>query len=199
MRAEQNEQNIEVLSKNTKHKFSEKLWYLELFFSSLFLCFMFAIISQITLLNSSLALALFLVLVLIFVSVLFDIIGVAVAASNIKPFLELKKAGKTKGVNMAIKMVKNADRVSSICTDVVGDICSIVSGASGVAISIIIISELPSISSAVLSTLISSFIAALTVLGKAVGKSFALNSSTKILLFFGKFLEFFSFKKNKKN
>jgi len=202
MNIEQDEQNIEVLSnKSSKHKtkFGEKLWYVELFFSSLFLCFMFAIISQLTLLNSSLALALFLVLVLIFVSVLFDIIGVAVAASNIKPFLELKKTGKTKGVNMAIKMVKNADRVSSICTDVVGDICSIVSGASGVAISIIIISELPSISSAVLSTLISSIIAALTVLGKAVGKSFALNSSTKILLFFGRFLELFSFKKNKKN
>ena len=140
---------------------------------------------------------LFLVLLLIFVSVAFDIIGVAVAASNIKPFLELKRRGENRGVEKAMSLVKNADRVSSICTDVVGDICSIVSGASGVAISIILISELPSVSGAVLSTFVSSIIASLTVLGKALGKNFALTSSTKILIFVGKCLSIFSRKAKK--
>ena len=186
---------IETLS-NKKNSLQNKFWYLKLFVVSLLLCFVFAIISQLMLIKANIAVALFLVLVLIFVSVVFDVIGVAVAASNIKPFLELKKQN-VRGVDKAIKLVKNADRVSSICTDVVGDICSILSGASGVAISIILISELPSISSAVLSTLISSIIAALTVFGKALGKNYALNSSTKIMIFVGKFLEIF--KKTKKN
>lgn len=186
---------IETLS-NKKNSLQNKFWYFKLFVVSLLLCFVFAIISQLMLIKANIAVALFLVLVLIFVSVVFDVIGVAVAASNIKPFLELKKQN-VRGVDKAIKLVKNADRVSSICTDVVGDICSILSGASGVAISIILISELPSVSSAVLSTFISSIIAALTVFGKALGKNYALNSSTKIMIFVGKFLEIF--KKTKKN
>ena len=182
---------VEILS-NKKSGLKDKLWYFELFIVSLFLCFLFSIISQLLLINANLALALFLVLLLIFVSVVFDIIGVAVAASNIKPFLEMKNNKNTRGVEMAMRLVKNADRVSSICTDVVGDICSIVSGASGVAISIILISELPSVSGAFLSTFVSSIIAALTVLGKALGKNFALTSSTKIIHFVGKCLSIFS-------
>ena len=160
--------------KEKRGKFKSGIWYVEIFFISLLLCFVFSIISQLLLINAKLSLALFLVLVLIFVSVFFDVVGVAVAASNIKPFLELRMKKQNRGVEQAIKLVKNADGVFSICTDVVGDICSIVSGASGVAISIILIKELPSISGAFLSTFVSSIIAALTVLGKALGKNFAL-------------------------
>lgn len=192
------QKSVSVLSNQKNLKISSKLWYFEIFFVSLLLCFVFAIISQLMLFNASLSIALFLVLLLIFVSVVFDIIGVAVTASHIKPFLEMKNCGKTKGVETAIKLVKNADRVSSICTDVVGDICSIVSGASGMAIALIIITQFQGVNSAVLSTLVSSIIAALTVLGKALGKNFAMNYSTQILLFVGKFLEIFMHKNKKK-
>lgn len=182
---------------NKKGGLKSKLWFFELFILSLLLCFVFSIISQLLLINANLAVALFLVLLLIFVSVVFDIIGVAVAASNIQPFLKMKNAQSRRGVDVAIKLVKNADRVSSICTDVVGDICSIVSGASGVAISIILISELPSVSGAFLSTFVSAIIASLTVVGKALGKNFALTSSIKIIHFVGKCLSVFG--KNQKN
>lgn len=193
---EQNEVKTQGLEKSKK-PMSLKLWYIELFVVSLSLCFIFAIISQLMLIHANLALALFLILILIAVSVIFDIVGVAVAASHIKPFLELKSKGYKKGLVQAISLVKNADRVSSICTDVVGDICSILSGAGGVAISIILVKEFPGWNNAVLSTLISSLIAALTVLGKAMGKSYALNYSTKILLSVGKFLNIFARKKKK--
>jgi len=182
---------------NKKRVTTSKIWYTELFFASLLLCFIFAIISQLVLLHANLALALFIILLLIAISVFFDLVGVAVTASHIKPFLELKSKGYVRGVDQAIKLVKNADRVSSICTDVVGDICGILSGAGGVAISIIIISESSGWNSAIWSTLISSIIAALTVLGKALGKSYALNYPTKIMLEVGKFLYFFSKKKRK--
>jgi len=180
-----------------RNHLGSKIWYTELFIASLLLCFIFAIISQLILIHANLALALFIILLLIGISVFFDLVGVAVTASHIKPFLEMKSKGYVRGVDNAIKLVKNADRVSSVFTDVVGDICSILSGAGGVAISIIIVSETSSWSSAILSTLISSIIAALTVLGKALGKSYALNYPTKIVLGMGKFLYFFSKKKKK--
>ncbi len=180
-----------------KNSLSSKLWYFEIFAVSLSLCFIFAIMSQLILMRSNLVLALFVILVLIIISVIFDIIGVAVAASHIKPFLELKSKGYKRGVDQAIKLVKNADRVSSVCTDVIGDICSILSGAGGVAVSIFIIAEFESFNSAILSTLISSLIAALTVLGKALGKTYALNCSTKVLLGVGKFMSIFSRKRGK--
>lgn len=180
-----------------KNSLSSKLWYFEIFAVSLSLCFIFAIMSQLILMRSNLVLALFVILVLIIISVIFDIIGVAVAASHIKPFLELKSKGYRRGVDQAIKLVKNADRVSSVCTDVIGDICSILSGAGGVAVSIFIIAEFESFNSAILSTLISSLIAALTVLGKALGKTYALNCSTKVLLGVGKFMSIFSRKRGK--
>ncbi len=190
--------NIKVnIMAGKKGKRALGFWCVEIFFISLLLCFVFSIISQLLLINASLALDFFFVLLLIFVSVFFDVVGVAVAASNIKPFLELRRKKPSRGVDKAIGLVKNADRVSSICTDVVGDICSIVSGASGVAISIILIKELPSVSGAFLSTFVSSIIAALTVLGKALGKNFALTCSTKILLFVGKILSTFGRKGEK--
>ena len=199
-----NEDKVEIESlkqkkdkQNKKNSLSSKLWYFEIFVVSLSLCFIFAIMSQLMLMRSNLVLALFVILVFIFISVIFDVIGVAVAASHIKPFLELKSKGYKRGVDQAIKLVKNADRVSSVCTDVIGDICSILSGAGGVAVSIFIVAEFESFNSAILSTLISSLIAALTVLGKALGKTYALNCSTKVLLVVGKFMSIFSRKKGK--
>ena len=43
-------------------------------------------------------------------------------------------AHKEKGAKEALKLLRNADRVSSVCNDVVGDICGIVSGATGAVI-----------------------------------------------------------------
>lgn len=180
-----------------KGSIGSRLWYLEVFVLSLTLCFIFAILSQLMLMHANLALALFLILILIVVSVVFDMIGVAVAASNIKPFLEMNRH-RRRGVVQAIWLVKNADRVSSVCADVVGDICSILSGAGGVAISIILVSKAPGLGNAILSTLVSSLIAALTVLGKALGKSYALNYSTAVILQTGKFLSLFTRNKNNK-
>ena len=40
-------------------------------------------------------------------------------------------AHKVRGAREAVWMVRNAEKVSSICNDVVGDICGIISGATG--------------------------------------------------------------------
>ena len=79
-----------------------------------------------------------LTLVFIFIGVLFDMVGVAVAASDESQFHSMA-ARKVKGAKMAVRLKKNADRVASFCNDVVGDICGIISGSTGAVIAIKII------------------------------------------------------------
>lgn len=173
-----------------KHKL--KVWYVQIFFISLLLSILFAIVSELMLMHAKLVLAIVLLLFLILISVLFDIIGVAVAACSVKPLIELKTKGE-KGASKALWLVKNADKVSCICTDVVGDICSILCGAAGVAISVIIVSKVDVINhDAFMSILISSIIASLIILGKATGKSYAVNYASKVMLKVGKFLNLFT-------
>lgn len=169
-----------VTTLKTKPRTS-RLWLVQIFFTSLCLSVLFALISELTLSHASLALALFIITLLVGTSVLFDLIGVAITACNIKPLLELQQKG-VRGASVAVKLVKNADKVSCVCSDVIGDICSILSGAGGVAISVIIINLLPNFSNILLSIIISSVIASLTILGKAIGKSYALNDPVSIVM-----------------
>lgn len=168
-----------------------KVWYIQIFTISLLLSILFAIVSELMLMHASLVLAILLLLFLILLSVIFDIVGVAVAACGVKPILEFKAKG-IKGAVKALWLLKNADKVSCICTDVVGDICSILCGAAGVAISVIIVTKVDLIRhDAFVSILISSIIASLIILGKATGKSYAVNYAPKVVLKVGKFLSLF--------
>ena len=45
---------------------------------------------------------------------------------------------KVKGANVAVKFKKNAEKVSSFCCDVIGDICGVISGGAAAAISVLI-------------------------------------------------------------
>ena len=78
---------------------------------------------------------------------------------------------------IAIALLKNADKVSNFCNDVIGDICGIVSGAAASAI----ILQIPT-NHFLWNLLLSGFTAALTVGGKALGKSVALSRSENIVL-----------------
>lgn len=131
----------------------------------------------------------FVLLIIVFVGVIFDVVGVAVTAADEAPFHAMA-AKKKPGAKIAISLLKNADKVSNFCNDVIGDICGIVSGAAASAI----ILRLPS-NHFLWNLLLSGFTAALTVGGKALGKSVALRCSEKIvfqvahvLLFFKKLL-----------
>ena len=182
---------VEIFSTTTKHKAkSNKVWLVQIFFVSLCFSIMFALISELMLANASLALSLFLIVLLVVVSVIFDLIGMAVTACSIRPLLDYKQKG-IRGADVSIKLVKNADKISCICTDVVGDICSILIGAGGVTISIILISYFPQFNSILMSILISSIIASISVLGKAIGKTYAINNSVKVVLATGKLLSLF--------
>lgn len=126
-------------------------------------------------------------LLIILIGIIFDIIGIAAAAADEHPF-HAKAAKKVVGAGHAIKIVRNADRVASFCNDVVGDICGTVSGVLGAAIVVKILAEYPSFSNSVLTMVITGLIAAITVGGKALGKSKAIEDSVAIIFRVGQAL-----------
>ena len=99
-------------------------------------------------------------------------------------------ARKVPGAQDAIKLLRNAERVSSICNDVVGDICGVVSGSASATIAAQVLNHFEFGWPQVVSLVMSALVAGLTVGGKAIGKTFAMNSCTKIIGFVGKLLYF---------
>lgn len=124
--------------------------------------------------------AFFILISIILVGIVFDIIGVAVTAADEVPFHSLA-ARKVTGAKTAVYLIRNADKVSNFCNDVIGDICGVVSGTAGA----IIISKLINTGfikqEKLLTLIISATIASLTVGGKALGKNFAMTQSNNIV------------------
>ena len=141
--------------------------------------------------NSNILVAFLILLIIVIVGIVFDIIGVAVTSADEKPFHSMA-ARKVPGAHEAIKLLRNAERVSSICNDVIGDICGVVSGSASAMIAAEVLKSLNGFSWSKLITLaMSATVAALTVGGKAIGKTFAINSSTPIIHGVGRFLYIF--------
>ena len=138
-------------------------------------------------------LGMILVLFFVVIGIFFDMLGIAAAAADQRP-LHAMAAEKVTGAREAVLIYKNADKFASFCNDVIGDISGIISG-SALAIVIIEIGNLMNESpespmQLTLSIVLTSLIAALTVGGKALGKYFAMNASTNILLMTGKAIYF---------
>lgn len=128
-------------------------------------------------------------LVIIFIGIIFDIVGVAVTSADEKPFHSMA-ARKVSGAQEAITLLRNAERVSSICNDVIGDICGVISGSASAAIAAIIIRDFSGSVQQVVMLGMSALVAGLTVGGKAVGKTYAIRSCTSIVTFAGKVIWF---------
>lgn len=127
-----------------------------------------------------------LILIIIF-GVFFDVIGIAVTASDEKVFHSMA-ANKVKEAKYAVKLVRNAGPVSNFCNDVIGDISGIISGAAGTTIILKLVNEYGIKEGALLSIIMSGIIASLTVGGKAIGKEVAIKKSEKIVFYASKFL-----------
>ena len=78
-------------------------------------------------------------------------------------------------------LLRNAERVSSICNDVIGDICGVVSGSASATIAAQILANFEFSWPDVVSLAMSALVAGLTVGGKAVGKGIAIGSCTDIV------------------
>lgn len=134
--------------------------------------------------NANIIAAIPLLLFFIFLGILFDAIGLAVATADIAQFNSMA-ARRLRAGRMGVWLISNSAKVSSFCNDIVGDICGVVSGATGTAIA----ARLFLGAGAFWLTLcLTSLIAALTVGFKAIGKEIALTYSNSIVLFTAKLL-----------
>lgn len=119
--------------------------------------------------------------------ILFDMIGIAAASATEKEFHSMA-AHRVRGAKEAVWMTRNAEKVSSICNDVVGDICGIVSGATGALIVANITAGMDGVGVVLVSLLITGMISALTIGGKAAGKGVAMAFSSRVLSICGRIL-----------
>mgnify|MGYP007069836474 CR=1 FL=1 len=133
------------------------------------------------------------IILVIAIGIIFDMIGVAVLTSK-EANLHAKASKKLKGAKEAISLLKNATKVSSVCNDVIGDICGIVSGSLG-AVLTLSISDYFDLNLTITTMIITAIISALTVGGKAIFKSIATKNADSIMFTVGKILSIFS--KNK--
>lgn len=161
-------------------------WIIKILIMSFCISFGLSFVSEMTIPNLSLLFGIIVTLLFIGLGILFDIIGVSVTSSDEAVFHSMNSR-KVKGASIAVKFKKNADKVASFCNDVIGDICGIVSGAAGTTIAAIIITTYD-FNPLIVTLTVSATIAALTIGGKAVGKSFAINKSDIILYEFAKFV-----------
>ena len=162
-------------------------WVVTIFLATILISGTISALSDMLMANSSMAVAFLILLIIIFVGIVFDVIGMAVATADEKPFHSMA-ARKVPGAQESIALLRNAERVSSICNDVVGDICGVVSGAASATIAGQILSNFNFTWPQIVTLAMSALAAGLTVGGKAVGKGFAVNSCIPIVHTVGKLL-----------
>lgn len=130
--------------------------------------------------------------------VLCDLLGIAVATADMPPFLAMASK-RVAGADKAIWLIKNAERVTNLFNDVLGDIFGVLSGFTGATIVVLLLTSIKQLEMYELyaGVVMTSLIAALMVGGKAAGKAFAMRNSRNIVLGMGRLLAFFSFRRAK--
>lgn len=164
-------------------------WVIEVIVITFILSFLLSFLSQKAIPNICVFWGIIITLLIVFINILFDIIGVSVTASDEKVFHSMA-ARKVKAAKQAVTFKKNADKVSSFCCDVIGDICGIISGACGTNITLIMVKTF-NFNLLFTGLVVAAIIASLTIGGKALGKSFAINNSNIILYEFARVISIF--------
>lgn len=175
---------------NKKKNLIDYSWIIKIVIASFIISMIFSFISETAIPNVNILLGILLSLIFIIIGIIFDMVGVSVTASDESIFHSMASR-KVKGAKMAVKLKKNADKVSSFCNDVVGDICGIISGSTGTVITIKIVEKF-GFNTLLVTLIIMGIISALTIGGKAMVKGIAMNKSNDILFKFAKVLSIFS-------
>ena len=183
-----------------KERFKAIRWVVIIFVTTIFVSGLISFASNELLSVSTMAVAFVVLFVIILIGILFDIVGVAVTSADEKPFHSMA-ARKVPGAQESIRLLRNAEKVSSICNDVIGDVCGVVSGSASASIAAKIIAGFSGSWDEIIMLAMSALVAGLTVGGKAIGKSFAINSCVQIVSSVGRVLWFFGkiFSPRKKN
>ena len=157
-------------------------WLITIFVVTIIISAVISLASEELMAGSHIAVAFLILFAIVLLGIVFDIVGVAVTSADEKPFHSMA-ARKVPGSQEAIKLLRNADKVGSICNDVVGDICGVVSGSASATIaSKVLSSGLVDLTwDQIVPLAMSALVAGLTVGGKAMGKNIAIRSCTSIV------------------
>lgn len=191
MRKEKQNELKNLVEQNKKKK-KEKVdvkWIIIIVLVSFVISFVLSFIANMIIPNLSLVFGIITTLIFVFVGILFDIIGVSVTTADEAVFHSMNSR-RVKGAKIAVKFKKSADKVSSFCCDVIGDICGVISGAAGITIVSILVSKY-NFNLLLTGLIVTAVISSITIGGKAIGKSFAINKSDIILYEFAKFVSNF--------
>ena len=160
-------------------------WVVTIFFVTILVSGTISFTSDLLMANSSMLVAFIILLTIVLIGIVFDVIGVAVTSADEKPFHSMA-ARKVPGAQESIRLLRNAERVSSICNDVVGDICGVVSGSASATIAAQVLRNFEFSAESIIPLVMSALVAGVTVGGKAVGKTVAMKSCTNIVHGVGK-------------
>ena len=165
-------------------------WIIKIIIASFIISIIFTLISEMVIPSVGIIMGIVLTFIFILIGVIFDMVGIAVATADEAQFHSMSSK-RVKGAKMALKLKRNAAKVSSFCNDVVGDICGIVSGSTGAVIAIKMV-ELYKLNGLLVTLVVMGIISALTIGGKALEKGVAMKKSNKILYNFARILSIFS-------
>lgn len=168
-------------------------WTFKVMVASLTISGVFSLLSGEVMNQLSIIVAFIVLLFFILINIIFDVIGMAVATADIKPFLSMAARKLNSGVK-AVSLIKNAEKVSNFCSDVIGDIAGVISGSTGAAIVIRLWTSENELWGSIIMT---ALISGLTVGLKAIGKALGLKYSYNIVYTTAKLLAVFSKKKYK--
>ncbi|WP_102400852.1 hypothetical protein [Haloimpatiens massiliensis] len=161
-------------------KKSNKKWVITIVIWSILIGGSVTLLSDTLLRGVDILVAFVILVFIIFVGIAFDAIGVAVTAADESPFHSMSSKKIPEG-KIAVNLIRNADKVSNVCNDVVGDICGIVSGSVGILILQKLVGVFPKLDTPITSAFIGAIIASATIGGKAMGKGVAINKSNDII------------------
>lgn len=181
-------------------------WVVNITIVTFILAIFMSFSSEALLRNASIAIAFLILIVIVFIGILSDLVGIAVATADEKPFHAMASK-KIEAAKYSIRLIKNAGPVSNFCNDVIGDIAGIISGAAGAIILVQVGKIYRDINAALYSIILSGMVASITVGGKALGKEIALKKSKEIVFYVSKVLHWLNTnlkidvlpKNNKKN
>ena len=162
-------------------------WVLTIFIVTIIVSSLISFGSEELMAGSHIVVSFVILFAIVLLGIIFDVIGVSVTSADEKPFHSMA-ARKVPGSHEAIMLLRNADKVGSICNDVIGDICGVVSGSASATIAANVLNAglIDSTRERLLLLAMSALVAGLTVAGKAFGKNFAIKSCTSIVHIVGR-------------
>ena len=188
----QKRKKIRVKSNHTPNKKVSISWIITTILLTFILSVTISVCTSSLLGNVAVGVAFLILLSIVLLGIIFDIFGVAVTTAAEAPFHAMA-SNRVRGASQGIRLIRNAEKVSNFCNDVVGDICGVISGATGSFIAGSLVTNF-SFHALLTSLLVTGLISAMTVGGKALGKTLAINQCNQIVFFIGKVLALFSFK-----